>query len=90
MLDEHRTSTAFGSRFSAWRAGLILYLTLSILAFAIPENVVAWIKDRPAPVQDWLLGYAEELERASAEVGADRPYKTARDFFLKLTGKDAD
>ncbi len=89
MTQEHPASPVY-DRFAAWKAGLILYLTLVVLALAIPENLVAWVKDRPEGVQNWLLGYAEGLERISERVGADKPYKLARDYFLKVTGKDTE
>jgi hypothetical protein len=78
-------------RHQVLKAALILYGTLGILAFAIPQSVVNWLKDfKPGPTQERLVGYAEKFEQESSRIGADEPYKLARGLFLKLTGKDSD
>jgi hypothetical protein len=88
-LDLPETRAPARSRRSILRIAAILYLTLGILALAIPQNLVSWLKGlKPSPVQEALIPYAESLERAATRIGTDEPYKVTRALFLKLTGKD--
>jgi hypothetical protein len=77
------------SRNRILRIGVVLYLTLGILAVTIPQNLVNWLKGlKPSPAQEVLIPYAEGLERIAARIGTEEPYKFTRALFLKLTGKD--
>lgn len=79
------------NRHPVLKTAIILYATLGLLAFAIPGNLVNWLKGlQPSAVQEALIPYAEKLEEESVRIGADRPYKYVRGLFLQFTGKEDD
>jgi hypothetical protein len=70
---------------------IIMYATFALLMVAIPQGMVNWVKDfNPGPAQDVVLAGAEAFATISGRLGADIPYRTARDFFLRTTGKNED
>jgi hypothetical protein len=72
-------------------AGAIIYGTLALLLIAIPQSVVNRLKDLdPGPVQEALLDAAQSIEALSARIGANAPYRWARQLFLDATGKNED
>ena len=79
------------SRYVVLKTAFILYMTLGILAFAIPQSLVNWARDlKPSLAQELILIYAEQLEQASRRKGADEFYNFTRNQFLQLTGKEKD
>jgi hypothetical protein len=70
-------------------AALVIYLTLALLAIAIPQSLVNWLRDIPGgPVTETLLGGAEMLQQASERAGIAIPYQRARAAFLAWSGKE--
>jgi hypothetical protein len=67
---------------------VIIYASYALLALAIPQAMVNWVKDlNPGTVQDVMLGAAESVQSLATRLAADRPYRIARDMFLSATGK---
>ncbi len=82
---------ATSSRYAVLKTAFILYMTLGILAFTIPQNLVNWARDlKPSLAQELFLIYAEQLEQVSRRKGADELYNFTRNQFLQLTGKEKD
>jgi hypothetical protein len=72
-------------------AVVVVYLTLALLALAVPRGLVNWSRDmEPGVRQEAMLTVAQSIERFSIWVGLNRPYEQAREAFLKATGKSDD
>ena len=71
--------------------GVIMYATFALLIVAIPQSVVNWVKDfNPSPTQEVMLAVAESIEAMSGRLGANVPYRAAREILLQATGKNDD
>lgn len=72
-------------------ASVVIYGTLALLVVTIPRGLVNWTKNfEPSAPQQTLLQAAESIAAVSDRIGADRAFKTARTFFLRVTGKSED
>jgi len=72
-------------------AMVVIYITLALLALAVPRGFVNWSRDmEPSTRQQAILAAAQAIERLSSWVGLNRPYERAREAFLKATGKSED
>jgi len=72
-------------------AMVVIYITLALLALAVPRGFVNWSRDmEPSTRQQATLAAAQAIERFSSWVGLNRPYERAREAFLKATGKSED
>ena len=70
-------------------AALVIYLTLGLLAVAIPQSLVNWLRDMQGNLAiETLLDGAERLQQASERIGIAVPYLRARAAFLAWTGKE--
>jgi hypothetical protein len=68
---------------------VVIYVTLFLLALAIPQSVVNWLGDMNGnPVQETAMHAAEALQNVSQRTGVAVPYTRARTFFLTLVGKN--
>jgi hypothetical protein len=66
---------------------VVIYATLALLAFTIPQSLVNWLGDMNSnPVEEVLLRGAEALQRVSDASGIAAPYQRARDLFIALSG----
>jgi hypothetical protein len=72
-------------------AAAVIYLTLALLALAIPRGLVNWSRDmEPGARQQSMLAVARSIERVSSWIGINQPYEQARRAFLDATGKTED
>jgi hypothetical protein len=70
---------------------VVIYGTLLLLAIAIPQAPVNWLRDMASnPVEETALRGAEALQKVSQRSGLAVPYLRARALFLTLVGKDSD
>jgi hypothetical protein len=70
-------------------AAMIIYGTLSIMIFAIPQSISNWLKDRDTMiVRALLLPLANTIETASNLAGVTYPYLYLRKKYLSATGND--
>jgi hypothetical protein len=68
---------------------LVIYVTLALLAVAIPQSLVNRMRDmNPGAVENALLEGAQVLQRATGATGIAVPYRRARALFLASTGKE--
>jgi hypothetical protein len=73
------------------KAAFVIYLTLTMLAIAIPQSLVNWLGDMNGnPVQEMLLRGAEALRYASEQAGIAIPYLRAREAFIAAAGVEAN
>src|SRR5205814_4384657 len=64
---------------------VVIYGTLIVLAFTIPQSIVNWAKNfEPSRSQEAILVAAEALQAASDRTGLNRPYHAARQLFLEI------
>jgi hypothetical protein len=67
---------------------IVIYGTLLLLALAIPQGLVNWLKGfDPSKPQDLALELALAIQSVSNRLGADVPFSSARRAFLDATGK---
>jgi hypothetical protein len=72
-------------------AMVVIYVTLALLALAVPRGLVNWSRDmEPSARQQATFATARSIERFSSWVGLNRPYESARAAFLRATGKSED
>jgi hypothetical protein len=72
-------------------AAAVIYLTLMLLALAVPRGLVNWSRDlEPSAWQQTTLTVARSIERFSIWVGLNQPYEQARETFLNATGKSEE
>jgi hypothetical protein len=72
-------------------AAAVIYLTLMLLALAVPRGLINWSRDmEPSARQQAMLTAARSIERFSSWVGVNRPYEQARETFLNATGKSEE
>ena len=70
---------------------VVIYATLMLLAFAIPQAVPNWLKGfEPSGTQSLLLDAALAVQSFANRMGADWAYHEARRIFLDTTGKRED
>jgi len=70
---------------------VVIYLTLALLAIAIPRGLVNWSKNlEPGTRQVVMLAAAEAVQSMSHRIGADWLFAQCRSFFLQVTGKRED
>jgi hypothetical protein len=70
---------------------IILYVTLALLALAIPQAAVHRLNDfNPSPLRDAALSVAEAVADVSQRTGLDWPYHAGRRMFLAITNKTED
>ena len=80
-----------GSGFPLRKTAVIVYVTLAVLALAIPQAAVNRLNDfTPNPVRDAALAVAQPVADMSHRIGLDRPYLEGRRLFLWTTGKTED
>lgn len=72
-------------------AAIVIYLTLVLLALAIPQSVTNWLSDMNGnPVQETALRGAEIVRNLSQRIGVAGVYQRARDIFIALSGVEPD
>jgi hypothetical protein len=70
---------------------IVVYVTLALLALAIPQAAVNRLNDfSPGPLRDNALVVAQAVADTSHRVGLEWPYHAGRRLFLALTGKQED
>jgi hypothetical protein len=70
-------------------AAVVVYATLELMLFMIPQSLTNWIQDRDSAVtRAVLLPLANAIERTSNMIGANYPYLYLRQKYLSATGKD--
>jgi hypothetical protein len=70
-------------------AAAVIYVTLCLLAIAIPQSLVNRVRDIDSTaVEEALLPAAEALQKSSQRAGLTVPYRRARALFLALAGKE--
>jgi hypothetical protein len=70
---------------------IVIYATLALLAFTIPQSLVNWVKGfEPNAAQALALQMTQALAAASHRVGADWTFARGRELFLAATGKHDD
>jgi hypothetical protein len=70
---------------------IVIYGTLLVLAVAIPQAPVNWLKGfEPSRLQTLLLDGALALQSWSSRLGIDAPFSTARRIFLDAAEKRED
>jgi hypothetical protein len=88
---ESDLNTLPGSGFPLRTTAIIVYLTLVVLALAMPQAAVNRLNDfTPNPVRDAALAVAQPIADMSHRLGLDRPYREGRRLFLWITGKTED
>jgi hypothetical protein len=72
-------------------ASIVIYATLALLAFTVPQAVPNWLKAMdPSRAQSVLLDAALAVQSFSNRMGANWLYFEARRRFLEATGKQDD
>jgi hypothetical protein len=73
-------------------ATIVIYATLAINWLCIPSSVANWVDQLGTQrTRAVLLPIASSILRISQISALDRPYSTARELFLSVTGKkDSD
>jgi hypothetical protein len=80
-----------GSGFPLRTTAIIVYVTLAVVAVAIPQAAVNRLNDfNPGPLRDSALSLAHALADVSQRFGLDRPYREGRRLFLYVTDKTED
>ena len=70
-------------------AAVVIYATLGLMLFMIPQSLANWIQDHDSAVsRAILLPLANTIERTSNKIGANYPYLYLRQKYLSATGKD--
>jgi len=87
----HNLDDLPGSGLPLRTTAIIVYVTLALLALAIPQAAVNRLNDfSPGPLRDSALMVARAVADASHRIGLDWPYRAGRHVFLVLTGKTDD
>ena len=87
----HNLDDLPGSGLPLRTTAIIVYVTLALLALAIPQAAVNRLNDfSPGPLRDTALTVARAVADASHRIGLDWPYHAGRRLFLGLTGKRDD
>jgi hypothetical protein len=80
-----------GSSLPLRTTAIIVYVTLAVLALAIPQAAVNRLNDfSPGPLRDSTLTVAQAVVDVSHRFGLDWPYQAGRRLFLSVTGKTED
>jgi hypothetical protein len=70
-------------------AAVVIYATLGLMLFMIPQSLINWINDHDSAVSRVvLLPLANAIERTSSMIGANYPYLYLRQRYLSATKKD--
>ena len=87
----HDMNSLPGSGLPLRVTAIVVYVTLVLLALAIPQAAVNRLNDfSPSPLRDTTLAVAQTVADASHRIGLDRPYREGRRLFLSVTGKTDD
>ena len=87
----HDLNALPGSGLPLRTTAIIVYVTLALLALAIPQAAVNRLNDfSPGPLRDTALTVAQAVADTSHRIGLDWPYHAGRRLFLGLTGKTED
>lgn len=87
----HDLNSLPGSGLPLRVTAIVVYLTLALLALAIPQAAVNRLNDfAPGPVRDTTLAIARAVVEGSHRLGLDWAYHTGRRAFLTLTNKTED
>jgi hypothetical protein len=80
-----------GSGISLRTIAIIVYVTLAILALAIPQAAVNWLTEfSPGRSRDTALVVARGVQDVSQALRLDVPYREGRRLFLAITDKRDD
>jgi hypothetical protein len=87
----HDLNSLPGSGLPLRTTAIVVYVTLALLALAMPQAAVNRLNDfTPNPVRDAALTVTQAVVDMSHRFGLDRPYLEGRRLFLSLTGKTDD
>jgi hypothetical protein len=87
----HNLDALPGSGLPLRTTAIIVYVTLALLALAIPQAAVNRLNDfSPGPLRDTAFAVAQAVADTSHRIGLDWPYRAGRRLFLGLTGKQDD
>jgi hypothetical protein len=70
---------------------IVIYATLALLAFTVPQSIENWLADMNGnPVGDAALRSADVLRNLSQRAGVATVYQRARDIFIAISGAEPD
>ena len=88
---ESDLNAAPGSGLPLRTTAIVVYATLVLLAFTIPQAAVNRLNDfSPGVARDAALAVAQTIVDLSHRAGLDWPYHAGRRAFLALTNKTED
>jgi len=91
MATERDLNDLPGSGLRLRTTAIVVYVTLALLALAIPQSMVNRLNDfTPNAARDAALSLAQTFAGLSHRIGADWPYQAGRRLFLSVTGKQDD
>jgi hypothetical protein len=87
----HDINSLPGSGLPLRTTAIVVYVTLVLLALAIPQAAVNRLNDfSPSPWRDSALAAAQAVVDIAHRAALDWPYREGRRAFLAVTGKTED
>ncbi len=91
MATEQNLNDLPGSGLPLRTTAAVVYVSLALLALAIPQSMVNRLNDfGPNAARDAALILAQAVVDTAHRIGADWPYREGRRLFLSLTNKQDD